>query len=53
MCVILALKAMRLLHKGCEAYLTHVIDKSFSEVTIDSVSVVREFSDMFPEDLLG
>ena len=28
MCVILALKARRLLHKDCEAYLAHVVDKS-------------------------
>ena len=27
-CVISALKAKRLLHKGCEAYLAYVIDKS-------------------------
>ena len=53
LCVILALRAKRLLYKECEAYLVHVIDKSFSEVTIDSVSVVREFLDMFLEDLLG
>ena len=27
--------------------------KPFSEVTTDSVPVVREFPDMFPKDLLG
>ena len=35
-CVILALEAKRLLHKGCEAYLAHVIDKASSEVTLDT-----------------
>ena len=39
-CVILTLEAKRLLHKGCEAYLAHVVDKSSSEVTMDSVPVV-------------
>ena len=39
-CVISALEVKRLLHKGCEAYLAHVIDKSSSEVTLDSVLVV-------------
>ena len=39
-CVISALEAKRLLHKGCEAYLTHVIDKSSFEVTLDRVLVV-------------
>ena len=48
-CVILALEAKRLLHKGCETYLAHVIDKSSSEVTLDNMPVVCEF----PEDLSG
>ena len=39
-CVISALKAKRLLHKGYEAYLAHVVDKSSSKVTLDSVLVV-------------
>ena len=38
--VISALEAKRLLHKGCEAYLAHVVDKSSSEVTLDSVPIV-------------
>ena len=50
-CVILALKAKELLHKGCEAYLAHVVDKSTSEMTLRSVPIVREFSDVFLEDL--
>ena len=51
MCVILALEARRLLHKGCEAYLAHVIETSTPKVTLESVLVVQEFSDVFPEDL--
>ena len=47
-CVILDLEAKRLLHKDCEAYLAHVIDTSTLKVTLESVSVVREFSDIFP-----
>ena len=39
-CVISTLEAKRLLHKGCEAYLAHVIDKSSFEITLDSVPVV-------------
>ena len=50
-CVISALETKRLLHKGCEAYLAHVIDTSTSKVTLESVSVMREFSDVFLEDL--
>ena len=36
-CVILALEAKRLLHKGCEAYLTHVVDKSTLKVTFPRI----------------
>ena len=39
-CMILALEAKRLLHKGCEAYLAHVIDTSISDVTLESVPIV-------------
>ena len=50
-CVISVLEAKRLLQKGCEAYLAHVIDTSTSKVTLESALVVREFSDEFLEDL--
>ena len=33
-CMISTLKEKRLLHKGCEAYLTHVIDTSTLNVTL-------------------
>ena len=48
-CVISALEAKRLLHKGCKDYLAHVIDKSSSKVTMDSVLVVQKFPDVFSE----
>ena len=50
-CVISALETKRLLHKGCEAYLAHVIDTSTPKVTLESVPVVQEFMDVFFEDL--
>ena len=49
-CVISALDAKRLLHKGCETYLAHVIDKSSSEVTLENVPIVREFPNVFSKD---
>ena len=52
-CVISALEAKRLLHKGCEVYLAHVLDKSSPKMIIKSVPVVCEFSDVFPDDLPG
>ena len=52
MCVKSIIKAKRLLYKGCEAYLALVVEKSTPKVTLDSVPIVREFSDVFLEDLL-
>ena len=42
-----------MLHKGCEAYLTHVVNKSTPKVALDSVLIVREFPIVFSKDLLG
>ena len=39
-CVISNLEAKRLLHKGCEAYLAHVIDTSTPKVTLENMQVV-------------
>ena len=50
-CVILALEAQRLLLKGYESYLAHVVDTSVIEVKLENVPVVCEFPDVFPEDL--
>ena len=51
--MISALEIKRLLHKGCEAYLAHVINTSASEVNLENVPVVCEFSDVFPGGLPG
>ena len=50
-CVILSLEAKRLLYKGCEAYLAHVIDILTLKVTLKSMSIVREFLNVFSDDL--
>ena len=39
-CVISILEAKRLLHKGCEAYLAHMIDTSTSKVTLENVPII-------------
>ena len=49
--VISTLEVKRLMHKGCEVYLAHVIDTSTLEMTLENVPIVWEFSDMFLEDL--
>ena len=52
-CVISVLEAKRLLHKGCEAYLAHVIDNSSSKVTLDNVPIVCEFPNVYFKYLSG
>ncbi|XP_070025556.1 uncharacterized protein [Nicotiana sylvestris] len=51
--VISFLKAPHMVEKGCLAYLPYVRDTTAESPTIDSVSVVREFTDVFPSDLSG
>ena len=49
--VIFALEAKRLLLKGCESYLAHVVDTFLTKVNLENVPMVCEFPDVFPEDL--
>ncbi|XP_070041114.1 uncharacterized protein [Nicotiana tomentosiformis] len=46
-------KAQRMVGKVCLAYLTFVRDVSADAPTVESVPVVRDFSDVFPVDLSG
>ena len=48
-----ALEVRRLLYKRSEAYMAYAVDKFSPEVTLDSVPIVHEFSNMLSEDLLG
>ncbi|GKD72554.1 hypothetical protein Tco_1330836 [Tanacetum coccineum] len=47
------MKARRYLSRGCHAFIAHVIDTSFEKKGVEDVSIVNEFLDVFPEDLLG
>ena len=51
--LILALKATRLLEKGCQGYLVYVMNKDVKAVDIQMIPVVREFLELFPEELPG
>ena len=42
-----------LLQKGCKGYLAHVVDARSDDVRLEDVPVVREFLDVFPDDLPG
>ncbi|EOY31837.1 DNA/RNA polymerases superfamily protein [Theobroma cacao] len=52
-CVISAIKASKLVQKGYPTYLAYVIDTSKGEPKLEDVSIVSEFSDVFPDDLPG
>ncbi|KAL8108992.1 hypothetical protein AgCh_025186 [Apium graveolens] len=38
---------------GCEAYLAHMVDTKKETPTLDEIPIVREFPDLFPEELPG
>ena len=49
-----ALEARKLIHDGCEAYLAHVVDtRKENQVQLPNVPIVRDFTNVFLEDLLG
>ena len=48
-----SISARWLLQKGCKGYLAHVVDTRSDEVRLEDVPVVREFLDVFPDDLPG
>ncbi|XP_052185216.1 uncharacterized protein LOC127796850 [Diospyros lotus] len=50
---ILALKAEKLLRRGAQGYLACVQGKSEEPLKIKEVRIVREFRDVFPEELPG
>ncbi|KAA0048209.1 Gag protease polyprotein [Cucumis melo var. makuwa] len=51
--LILVLKAEKLLRKGCTAFLTHVVVVQREKLQPEDVPLVKEFLDVFSNDLLG
>ncbi|XP_070032489.1 uncharacterized protein [Nicotiana tomentosiformis] len=51
--VISSMKSRHMVEKGYLSYPAYVQDTTVESPVIDSVPVVREFSDVFPSDLLG
>ncbi|KAK4400598.1 hypothetical protein Sango_1165900 [Sesamum angolense] len=52
-CVISAIEARRLMLEGCEAFLPHVIDAEKVSPTLKEIPVLRDFLEVFPDDLPG
>ena len=51
--VISAMRAKKLLDKGCQGYLAHVVLNDTTPTSVEEVRVVRRFPDVFPNDLSG
>ncbi|KAG8496931.1 hypothetical protein CXB51_008102 [Gossypium anomalum] len=51
--IISSMLAQKYVRKGCEAYLAYVLDSKESEKKLESVPVVCEYQDVFPEELPG
>ena len=51
--LISAIYARCLLRKGCSGLLAHIVDTRSDEARIEDVPIVRDFQDVFPDDLPG
>ncbi|GAA0145698.1 hypothetical protein LIER_05834 [Lithospermum erythrorhizon] len=52
-CLISALVAHKLLRKEYVGYLAHVVDTERDEIKLENVHVVRDYAEVFPEELPG
>ena len=51
--LISAMQARKFIRKGYEAFLALILDSKRGQVDVEKIPVVREFPDVFPEELLG
>ena len=51
--MISAMAAQRMLRKGCQGYLAYVVETEKEGTLVDEIPVVREFPDVFPNDIAG
>ena len=51
--MIFAMKIWKYVKKGCEAYLAYVLDSKMNDKKVESMPVICEFSNVFPEELPG
>ena len=47
------MQAHRFLRNGCEDFLALVLDSKRGQVKLENIWVVKEFQDVFPEELSG
>ena len=51
--VISAMQARRLIRKGCETFLALILDSKRGQVDVEKIPVVKEFPNVFLEELPG
>ena len=51
--VISTMQARRFLRKGCEAFLALVLDSKWGQVNLENIPMIKEFFDVFLEELSG
>ena len=51
--MISAMAAQRMLRKGCQGYLAYVVETGNEGTMVDEILVVKEFPDVFPDDITG
>ena len=51
--IISCIKTEKYIKKGCFAFLAHITEKKSEEKRLEDVPIVREFPEVFPEDLPG
>ncbi|KAD2393961.1 hypothetical protein E3N88_40938 [Mikania micrantha] len=51
--IISCIKARKCLQKKCIAFLAHVVEKDKDKKTLQDVPIVREYPEVFPDDLPG
>ena len=48
-----AMTAWKMLQKGCQGYLAFVVDRSQEGTRLEDIPIVKEFPDVFPDDISG
>ncbi|GKF33357.1 hypothetical protein Tco_0106557 [Tanacetum coccineum] len=51
--VISCIKACKYIERGCHLFLAHVTKKKPKEKRLEDVPVIRDFPEVFPDELLG
>ena len=51
--MISTMEEQRMLHKGCQGCLAYVVETGKEGTLVDEIPVVREFPEVFPNDIIG